>query len=115
MYYLYKKSPKKCRELTEIITDLQDCLNFDDGGKKPVRASGTHWIAHKLSAMKRIISKYGAHTNHLAALSEDRSVNSCDRCKLRGYFKRWVDGEYLLGCAMFVDVFNPCAIYSKTM
>ena len=88
LYYLYKKSPKKCRELTEMISDLQDCLVFDDGGKKPVRASGTRWIAHELSAMKYIISKYGAYTNHLAVLSEDRSVNGCDHCKFRGYYKR---------------------------
>ena len=69
LYYLYKKSPKKCQELTEINTNLQNCLTFDDGGRKPVKASGTCWIAHKLSAMKHIISKYGAYTNHLAALS----------------------------------------------
>ena len=63
-------------ELTEIIFDLQDCLAFDGGGKKPVRASSARWIAHKLSALKHIISKYGTYANHLVALSEDISVKA---------------------------------------
>ena len=59
--------------------------------------------------------KVGAYTNHLVVLSEDRSVNHCDHCKLCGYYKRWVEGKYILGCAVFVDVLNPCAICSKTL
>ena len=41
LYYIYEKSPKKCRALEEIITELQGCLQFDDGGVRPVRASGS--------------------------------------------------------------------------
>ena len=41
LYYLYEKSPKKCRELEDIIVVLKDCLCFDDAGVKPVRASGS--------------------------------------------------------------------------
>ena len=65
--------------------------------------------------MKRVISKYGAYTNHIAALSEDRSVNSTDRSKLKGYYNRWIEGKYILGCTVFVDILNPCAISSKSM
>ena len=39
LHYIYEKSPKKCRELEEVIKDLQQCLQFDDAGVKPVRAS----------------------------------------------------------------------------
>ena len=60
LYYLYEKSPKKCRQLEDIICDLKDCLSFDDDGRRPVRASGSRWISHKWNAMKRILSKYGA-------------------------------------------------------
>ena len=52
LYYLYEKSPKKCRELEEVIKDLRECLSFDDAGVKPVRSSGSRWVSHKLSAMK---------------------------------------------------------------
>lgn len=115
LYYLYEKSPKKCRHLEDIISDLRDCLCFDDNGKRPVRASGSRWIAHKWNAMKRILSKYGAYTNHLAALSEDSTVKPADRAKMKGYYTRWTDGKYVLGCALFVDLFAPCAILSKLM
>ena len=38
-----------------------------------------------------------------------------DRAKLTGYLKKWADGKYLLGCAVFVDLLSPCAIFSKSM
>ena len=115
LYYIYEKSPKKCRELEEIVTELRGCLQFDDAGVRPVRASGSRWVSHKLNAMKRVLSKFGAYTNHLAALSEDGSVKASDRAKLRGFYTRWVDAKYLLGCALFVDLLTPCAIFSKVM
>ena len=42
------KGHQKCRELDEIIVDLKECFSFDDGGVKPVRASGSRWVTHKL-------------------------------------------------------------------
>ena len=54
LYYLYKNSPKKCRELEHVISNLRECVEFESSGKKPLRASGTRWITHKLLAMKRI-------------------------------------------------------------
>ena len=83
LYYLYKKSPKRCREIEDIITDLKVCFSFDDVGVKPVRASGSRWVAHKQNAMKRVLSKFGAYTAHLAALAEDRSLKPADRAKLK--------------------------------
>eukprot|EP00731_Ephydatia_muelleri_P037327 Em0443g2a len=115
MYYIYEKSPKKCRELENIITDLKEFMKFDDAGIRPVRASGTRWVTHKLSAMKRIISKFGAYTSHLVALSEDSSTKAADRAKFKGYLKKWLDAKYLLGCAFFVDLLLPCSVFSKTM
>ena len=65
LYYLYEKSLKKCRELEEIITDMKSFITFDDAGSRPIRASGSRWVSHIVSAMRRILSKYGAYTNHL--------------------------------------------------
>jgi len=28
---------------------------------------------------------------------------------------KWIDAKYLLGCALFVDLLTPCAIFSKCM
>ena len=115
LYYLYEKSPKKCRELKDIVSDLQACLQFDEGGIKPIRASGTRWVSHKMNAMKRIISKYGAYTSHITSLMDDSSVKAVDRAKLLGYHTKWTSAKYLLGCALFVDVLTPRSIFSKYM
>ena len=115
LYYIYDKSPKKCRELEGIVSDLRDCFQFDDDGVRPLRASGSRWICHKLNAMRRVLSKYGAYTSHLATLSEDTSVKSVDREKVKGYLHKWTNAKYLLRCAIFIDVLTPCAILSKTM
>ena len=76
-------------------------LLITKGGTKLLRSSGSRWIAHKWGAMKHNISKYGAYTSHLATLSEDATVKPVDKSKLKGYYKRWVDAKYLLGCAVF--------------
>ena len=34
---------------------------------------------------------------------------------MKGYYKQWTDGKYVLGCALFVVLFAPCAILSKLM
>ena len=69
---------------------------FDDAGVKPVCASGSRWIVHKLNAMKRVISKF-AYTNHLASLSEDPSLRFADKAKLNGYYNK---AKYILGRAV---------------
>ena len=71
LFYLYNKSAKKCMEIQNIISDLQQCLSFDENGVKPVRASGTRWVSHKINAMKRVLLKFGAYTNLLVSLIED--------------------------------------------
>ena len=115
LYYLYENSPNKCRELEDIVADLKGAMCLNDAGVKPVCASGSRWVVHKLNAMKRVLSKFGAYKNHLAALSEDPSVKSSDRAKLKGYYRKWIQAKYILGCALFVDLLSPCAIFSKCM
>ena len=80
-----------------------------------MRACGTRWVSHKLNAMKRVLSKYGAYAAHFSALSCDSSLKATDCAKLTGYVRKWVDAKYLLGCALFVDLLTPCAIFSKSM
>ena len=115
LYLLYESSPKKYHELEEIFTELRECLSLEDGGTRPIRASGSQWITHKWNAMKRVLSKYGAYTTHLASLSEDSTANLVDRAKLRGHYLKWTNAKYLLGCAFFVDLLTPCSILSKVM
>ena len=79
---------------------------------RPISTSGTQWIAHKLGAMTRILSQYGVYTNHLASLSQDTTMKSADRAKIVGYYNKWTNAKYLLGCALFIDLLTPCAILS---
>ena len=86
----------------------------EGSGVRTTRACGTQWASHKLSAMKWVLSKYGAYTAHLATLSEDSSVKTADRAKFKGYLRKWIDAKYLLVCALFVDILTPCAMFSKS-
>ena len=79
LYRLYDNPPIKCRQLEDVVLELRECLSIEDGGTRPIRASGSHWISHKSNAMKRILSKYGTYTSHIATLSEDPSVKSADK------------------------------------
>jgi len=40
LYYIYERSLKKCCELKDIVTDLQQFLTFTDDGIKPVVQGG---------------------------------------------------------------------------
>lgn len=72
-------------------------------------------VVTQLNAMKYVLSKFGAYTDHLSALSMDSSIKAVDGTKLQGYLRKWVDAKYLLGCAFFIDILLPCAIFSKVM
>lgn len=118
VYYVYSKSPKKCQELEEVVSELKQCLNpseFPDGsGVRPLRACGTRFLAHKVCALERIIDRFGAYLNHLLALIEDPKTKPADRQKLKGYVTKWKDSKALLGCAVFHDILKPAAILCKS-
>jgi hypothetical protein len=76
LYYIYEKSPKKCRELEDLISDLGEFISFTDKGLRPVRASGSRWISHKLSAMRRIL--FIDLLNPCAAFSKAMQANEID-------------------------------------
>lgn len=119
IYYVYENSPKKCFELKEIVEDLKQCMEETEmsikGGVRPLRACGTRFIAHKVSALTRLVDRFGAYLSHLITLSEDRSVKSADRQKLKGFVLRWRKSKFLLGCAFFHDLLRPVGILCKVL
>ena len=93
VYYVYSKSPKKCKELEDVVSELKGCLNpseFPDG-------SGVR-----------------GYLNHLLALIENPTTKPVDRQKLKGYITKWRDCKVLLGCALFHDTLKPTAILCKS-
>ena len=89
VYFMYKKSPKKCRELVMVVQELRSCLQPTEmptkEGSRPLRACGTRFVAHKVAALGRLVDRFGAYLCHLATLTEDHSVKASDKQKLKGY------------------------------
>ena len=119
VYYVYEKSPKKCRELVEVVNELKACLDQSEmpqqGGSRPLCACGTRFVAHKAAALGRLIEHFGAYIAHLIALSEDSAVRSVDRQKLKGYILKWHNSKVILACAFFHDLLHPVASLSKVL
>ena len=115
LYYLYEKSPKRCCELADIVEDFRKVFEFSEGGNLPVRAQGSRWVSFKRKALQCIINCYGAYTSHLSALTEDKTVKAVDRQRLKGYVSRWMDGQVLLGCALYVDILQAPSFLSLTL
>ena len=72
---IYKKSPKKCQALEDIITELKSCLEpsemAPEGGRRPLRACGTRLVTHKVATLERVIKRFGAYFTHLINLVKD--------------------------------------------
>ena len=116
VYYLYEKSPKKCRELSDLVDDLKQVFEFpDDGGNLPVRAHGSRWISFKRKALQRVVDRYGAYLTHLAALVEDTSIKSTDRQRLKGYLLKWRQARIIIGCGLYTDALKPVSLLSLTL
>ncbi len=119
LYYLYEISPKKCRELNEIVESLQMCLDETEmslsKGNRPMRSSGTRFVSHKVAALNRFMDKFGAYLSHLTSLTHDPSVNSLDKARLTGYMRKGRDGKMILWCALFHYLLKPCSILSKAL
>ena len=41
-------------------------------------------MLHKVAALERVVSRYGAYLTHLIAITEDSSVEAVDRQKVKG-------------------------------
>ncbi len=105
MYYLYAKSPKKSRELADIVDVLKEVWQFPRGGDVPVRSQGSRWINHKRKALQRNVDRYGAYLSHLVTfVDDDPKMKSTDRCHIRGYINKWKQAKMLIAAAMYVDV-----------
>ena len=115
LYYLYSKSPKKLRELTDVVSDLKEVFEFPEGGDAPIRSQGSRWISHKRQALQRITDRYGAYVAHLTTLSNDTSINSTDRARLKGYLLKLQEGKILIGCALYVDALKAPSLLSKAL
>ena len=115
LFYLYEKSPKKTRELEEVVKDLKEVYEFPIGGNKPVRSQGSRWISHKRKALQRVVDRYGAYISHLISLSEDASVKADERARIKGYLKTWMKYSTIVGCTLYVDILKSPSLLSMSL
>ena len=119
LYFIYEKSPKKCRVLNDIMEELKACLEPSEmsskGGSRPLRACGTRFVSHKVAALERVIERFGAYLAHLITMTEDSSMQPADRQKMKGYILKWQNSQILLGCALFCDILKPPSILCKAL
>lgn len=115
LFYLYEKSPKKIRELEELIKDLKVLFELPLGGNIPVQAHGSRWITHKRNALLRVLDRYGAYMAHITSLSQDNSLRAEDRAKLKGYLKKWMDYRVIYGCSLYAEILKPVSLLSLSL
>ena len=61
------------------------------------------------------MDRYGCFLNHLAILSEDQSIKSTDRARLKGYIRKWKQSRVLIGAALYVDALKPPTLLSLSL
>ena len=111
LFYLYKQSSKKHRELKNLYELLQGQFEMFSAGVRPLKASGTRWTDHKIGAMGRLIEKFGLYTMHLQNLIAT-TRSSKNRSTLEGKLKKLIDAKVLLRSALFKDVLADAKIFS---
>ena len=82
VYYFYKGSAKRNREVEEIAKVMEDHF------LKPEKANGTRWVQHKLQATTKLIKNWKFIVTHLENCAEDNSNKSSDREKAKGILKK---------------------------
>ena len=110
LFHLYKESFRKHRELKNLYELLQG--QFEMFSRvRPLKASGTWWIYHKIGAMGRLIEKIGFYTMHLQNVIT-ATHSSKDRSTLEGKFKILIDAKVLLRSSLFKDVLADAKTFS---
>ena len=113
IYFLYKRSSKKLRQLKELTEIYSESFEFVEGGYRPKKASGTRWIAHKTRALDIIIDKYSILMQHLESLSEDKSYQSKERATFKGWLIKWTEALISILACVSVEVLAPAKTLFK--
>ena len=84
LYYLYRRSAKKWRELQAVATALEQHI------VKPNRSRGTHWLDYRRKALKCLGTDYQAIITQFQehASGERRDIAPADAAKMMGYSSR---------------------------
>ena len=116
LYSLYNKSPQRAHQFASIVEDLKEVFHFSNAGNSlPVHNQGTRWINYKRRALQRIVDRFGVYCAHLYSMTEDPSLESADRDKLKSFYQQWTQGRILIGFAMYIDVLKVPSLLSLSL
>ena len=111
LYYLYHKSSKKLRELKSLFKDIKGDFEMYGDGVKPLKATGTRWIDHRIRAMGRLVDKFGLYTRHLKQFI-DAEKNSKVKATVKGKLDKILDAQVLFRSAFLKDLLTPAKAFS---
>ena len=108
LFYLYKKSSKRLRELREFSEIYEKSI------PKPAKVGGTRWIAHKFRAMAIVLQNYGVFITHLESLAQTDS-QALKKVEIEGFARKWQYAKFPLHLAIYLDVLTPLKVLSISM
>ena len=109
LYYLYAKSPKKSRELSDIVVDLQEVFEFPKGGNLPIRSQGLIINERHCNDPVTGMVLTSIISQHLLKIP---TIKSDDQARLKGYLQKWRHAKMLIGAALYVDILKPASCLS---
>ena len=80
-----------------LFDELKEVYEIDGKGVKPIQATVTRWVDHKLKAMLRLVSAFRVYTQHQQNVIADTS-KKCDHATVKGTCSR-----ICTGAIVFVD------------
>lgn len=99
VYYFYKDSPKRLREL-EGVSEI-----MDEHFLKPEWANGTRWVEHKQKALVKLQKTWSSIVIHLENYATDTSNRPEDRAKARGIHTQLLLYQVILYMHFVMDIF----------
>ena len=94
LFYLYKKSSKKLRELRQLHAVLKEVYSLENDQLNPSKESGTRWIAHIMRSMAAFVDKFRVYLQHLVNIVADTSKQS-DCAKKEGKRRKIIETSVL--------------------
>ena len=112
LFYMYKNSSKKVRELKVLYQALQNVYEFVNNQIRPAKSGGTRWIDHKLQACSQIVDKLGVYVQHIENIIADTSKKASDRDALTGEVRKLKCASLVLRSALFIDLLDNARKFS---
>ena len=111
LFYLYKNSSKKVRELKNLYQILKEQFETYGNNIRPVMSNGTSWIDLRIRAMEKLVNKFGLYMQHIQNITPD-TTKQLDCVKLQGKFSTLIESNVILQAAFLLDILEKAKIFN---